>query len=383
VRRLGLAVFALAAFLSAAAVAWAAFSSVTSNPSTFSAAPDLTNPTVTASVIARPSGTLAGKIRQGGNYYVYANVNDGGNPPSGLASLTANTTSFDTGTGSVALTSAGGPWTVNAVSYTYRSAQLTANTPLTTGNSYGYTVTATDNAGLSSGATNFNVTIERYDEVVSATTGLVSYWRLNETSGTTAADSAGANTGTYTNTPTLGQATPLVGDSGFSVRFNNGVTNEYVNIPDSATLDFAGNSTIEAWIRSATLSVNNATVIAKGSTSSWAVQRNGGNNTPAWLTNGTTPTTLVGTTNINSGNWIHIVVVRNGTTKQLWINGVLEVSGTITGNPSTNGNPVRIAENGQTTGRYWRGYIDEVAVYNQPLTGADILDHYNAGIGNG
>jgi MSHA biogenesis protein MshQ len=292
-------------------------------------------------------------------------------------------TTFDTGTGSVALTTAGGPWTVNAVSYAYRSALLTANTPLVTGNSYVYSVTANDNASHTSGATNFNVTIERYDEVIHATTGLVSYWRLNETTGTLADDDEGANNGTYTNTPTLGQATPLVGDAGFSVRFNNGVTNEYVQIPDSATLDFAGNSTIEAWIRSATLSVNNATVIGKGSTTSWAVQRNGGNNTPAWLTNGTTGTTLVGTANINSGNWIHIVVVRNGTTKEIYINGALDATATITGNPNTNGSPVRIAENGQTAGRYWRGYIDEVAVYNQPLSGADILDHYNAGQGTG
>jgi hypothetical protein len=338
---------------------------------------------VTQSVIARPSGALAGKIRQGGTYYVYANVNDGGNPPSGIASVTANLTSFDTGTGSVALTTAGGPWTVNAVSYAYRSAQLTANTPLTTGNSYGYTVTATDNASHSSGATNFNVTIERYDEVVSATGGLVSYWRLNETTGTNAADSQGSNTGTYTNTPTLGQATALAGDSGNSVRFNNGVTNEYVQIADNASLDLTGASTIEAWVRSSTL-VNNSTVIAKGRTSSWAVQRNGNNNESAWLTNGMSTTTLAGNASINTGNWLHIVVVRNGGTKQIWINGVLDSQATgLTGNPSTNTNPVRIAENGQTTGRYWRGWIDEVAVYNQALSGATILDHYNAGIGNG
>lgn len=380
--RLATIVCAIFVALGAATVAWAAFSSVTSNPSTFSANPDLSDPTVTGSIIAKTTGLTPGKIRQGGQYYVYANATDAGNPASGISSVTANMTTFDTGTGAVALTTAGGPWTVNAVSYSYRSALLTANTPLVTGNSYVYTVTANDNASHTSGATNFNVTIETYAEVIQSFASLVSYWRLDEAAGTTAADSKGTNTGTYTNTPTLGQATPLVGDSGNAVRFNNGSTNEYVNIPDNASLDFTGNSTIEAWVRSATL-VNNSTVIAKGRTSSWAVQRNGGNNTPEWLTNGTTGTSLVGTANINNGNWIHIVVVRNGTTKQIWINGVLNASATITGNPSANANPVRIAENGQTTGRYWVGWIDEVAVYNQPLTAGDILDHYNAGMGTG
>jgi Concanavalin A-like lectin/glucanases superfamily len=383
VMRVATIVCAVFVALGAATVAWAAFSSITSNPSTFSANPDLSDPTVTGSIIAKTTGLTPGKIRQGGTYYVYANATDAGNPASGISSVTANMTTFDTGTGAVALTTAGGPWTVNAVSYSYRSALLTANTPLVTGNSYVYTVTANDNASHTSGATNFNVTIETYAEVIQSFASLVSYWRLDEAAGTTAADSEGTNTGTYTNTPTLNQATALVGDSGNSVRFNNGVTNEYVNIADNASLDFAGNSTIEAWIQSATLSVNNATVIGKGSTTSWAVQRNGGANTPAWLTNGTTAATLAGTANINSGAWIHIVVVRNGTTKQIYINGALDATATITGNPNTNGSPVRIAENGQTTGRYWRGYIDEVAVYNAPLTAADILDHYNAGRGTG
>ncbi len=383
VMRVATIVCAIFVALGAATVAWAAFSSITSNASTFSAAPDLSNPTVTGSIIAKTSGLTPGKIRQGGQYYVYANATDAGNPASGISSVAANLSSFDTGQTAVALTTAGGPWTVNAVSYSYRSAVLTANTPLNTGTNYAYTVTANDNASHTSGATNFNVAIERYDEVVHATTGLVSYWRLDETAGTLADDDQGTNNGTYTNTPTLNQGTALVGDAGNSVRFNNGVTNEYVQIPDSASLDFAGNSTIEAWIQSATLSVNNATVIGKGSTTSWAVQRNGGTNTPAWLTNGTTATTLAGTANINSGAWIHIVVVRNGTTKQIYINGVLDATATITGNPNTNGSPVRIAENGQTAGRYWRGYIDEVAVYNQPLSAGDILDHYNAGMGTG
>ena len=40
------------------------------------------------------------------------------------------------------------------------------------------------------------------------------YWRLGEASGTTAADSSGANrTGRYLNTPTLGQPGALAGDS--------------------------------------------------------------------------------------------------------------------------------------------------------------------------
>jgi hypothetical protein len=371
---------AVAVALGCAAAAWAAFSSVTSNASTFSAAPDLSDPTVTGSIIARPSGLLPGKIRQGGQYYVYANATDAGNPASGISTVTANMTTFDTGTGSVALTTAGGPWTVNAVSYSYRSAVLTANTPLNTGASYGYTVTANDNASHTSGATNFNVTIETYAEVISAMTGLVSYWKLNEGAGTNAADSAGANTGTYTNTPTLGQTGALTGDTTTSVQFNG--TNEYVNVADAASLDLTGPITIEAWIRSNTL-INNSTILSKGSTSGYRLMRNGTNNPSQFGTSGPTNGNLNGATSINDGVWHHIVAVYDGANKYIYLDGVQDATVGATGNITTNNTALRIAENAQATGRYWRGWIDEVALYNVALTPAEVLDHYNAGKGTG
>jgi Concanavalin A-like lectin/glucanases superfamily len=380
VMRLLTVVCAIAVALGTAAAALAAFSAITSNASTFSANPDLSNPTVTASIIARPSGLLPGKIRQGGQYYVYANATDAGNPPSGISTVAANTTTFDTGTGSVALTTAGGPWTVNAVSYAYRSALLTANTPLVTGTSYVYTVTANDNASHTSGATNFNVTIETYAEVISAMTGLVSYWKLNEGAGTNAADSAGANTGTYTNTPTLGQAGALTGDTTTSVSFNG--TNEYVNVPDAASLRITGSITIEAWIRSNTL-INNSTILSKGSTTGYRLMRNGNTNPSQFGTSGPTNGNLNGTASINDGVWHHIVAVYDGANKYIYLDGVQDATVAATGAITTAATALRIAENAQATGRYWAGWIDEVSLYNVALTPAEVLDHYNAGKGTG
>jgi Hint domain len=40
--------------------------------------------------------------------------------------------------------------------------------------------------------------------------GATNLWKLNETSGTTAADSIGSNTGTYKNSPTLNQTSPVI-----------------------------------------------------------------------------------------------------------------------------------------------------------------------------
>lgn len=55
--------------------------------------------------------------------------------------------------------------------------------------------------------TNFGQTL--YDSVVTADTAIY-YWKLIDTSGTTAVDSAGTNTGTYQNTPTLNQSSAAI-----------------------------------------------------------------------------------------------------------------------------------------------------------------------------
>ena len=129
----------------------------------------------------------------GSGYYVYAQATDAG---SGVATVTANVNSFDTGVTAASLTTAGGPWTVGGQSYNYRSAVLTANTPLTTGATFSYSVTGTDGAGNSGTASGNSVTVETYSSVVLGTAGLTSYWRLGDAGPGTSTDTFSDSSGT-------------------------------------------------------------------------------------------------------------------------------------------------------------------------------------------
>jgi hypothetical protein len=121
----------------------AAFSWTTSNGSNSLATDtDWVAPTG-ASVIATTTSTTGGFISKGSSYRVYANAADSGNPASGVATVSANVSTITTGQSSVALAAAGGPWSIGAVSYAYRSAALTANDPLSPG-STAYTLRLTD-----------------------------------------------------------------------------------------------------------------------------------------------------------------------------------------------------------------------------------------------
>jgi hypothetical protein len=116
----------------------------------------VTRPTVTGAAIARSAGGVSGAIKQGGAYYVYANVTGSGTPPAGLGSLTANVSTVTTGQTTAALSS--GSWTVGGQTYDYRSAQLTAKSTLAAGTDT-FTITMTDTAGTAT-TTSYSVTVD-------------------------------------------------------------------------------------------------------------------------------------------------------------------------------------------------------------------------------
>jgi hypothetical protein len=155
---IALAFSALAAAALAAGFSAASFTDTTQNPQTVSAVPDFLAPTASASTIAKSQGGVGGYVKKGGTYYAYANVADSGNPASGTAAVKANVGEITPEQTAVSLTTAGGPYTVDGVSYGYRSAQLTASSGLGAG-SKPYSLELTDSAG-NSRSQSFAVTVD-------------------------------------------------------------------------------------------------------------------------------------------------------------------------------------------------------------------------------
>jgi hypothetical protein len=213
----------------------------------WSAGVDNSAPNVTASAIAKASGTglyLSGKIKASGTYYVYANISESGG--SGLDTETANVAVtgnvITTGQTSVPLIS--GSYSANGTSYNYRSAALTANSGLTN-STKSYTVTATDNAANSGSLSpNPTVTIDNTAPGASGTT------KIQATNG-------GANAGRpeqgdqiiYTYTEQIDPESILAGWTGAStnvvVRLNDNIACPgSANANDNITIfDYPGNST--------------------------------------------------------------------------------------------------------------------------------------------
>jgi hypothetical protein len=121
---------------------------------------DTTPPVVSAAVINKTLGDRPGFVKQGGTYFIYANASDaaGSTGTHVVSTVTANVVNVTTGQTTVAMTTAGGPFTVGGVSYSYRSASMTATNPITAGPK-SFTVTATDVSGNTGGFTG-SVTVD-------------------------------------------------------------------------------------------------------------------------------------------------------------------------------------------------------------------------------
>ncbi len=141
--------------------ALAAFSATTTDGANqFVAKADWEPPHVTRTVVAKTPGYLGGKIHQGGQFYVYAQIDDGGNPPAGVGIVTADVSAFSTGGTAIAMTAGG--FSVEGVLYNYRSAVRTAINPMAAGTRT-YSITMADIVAPTPNSqtqTGFTVTID-------------------------------------------------------------------------------------------------------------------------------------------------------------------------------------------------------------------------------
>jgi hypothetical protein len=205
------------------------------------------------------------------------------------------------------------------------------------------------------------------------------YWRLSETGGTAATDSAGNNNiGTYHNGILLGVVGALTDQANKAATADG--TDDYISVPDSATLSPA-QVTVEAWVKVNAYTGSFPRIVSKDSSYELTMYTYaGGQGRLEWKITNTSNVVTVATTayadRLLPGNWYHIVGVYNGTAAKVYINGVEKASSAATGNLKNTSLPLYIARDSTT--RYLAATLDEVAVYGTALSAGRIADHYDA-----
>ncbi len=216
--------------------------------------------------------------------------------------------------------------------------------------------------------------------VVGSAAGPVGYWKLDETSGTSAADSTGyGNTGTYVGSPTLNVAPPsALTFPSRAVTFNG--SSQYVNVADSPSLNMTAAISISAWIEQ----TNTATAVvghifAKSNSGAgdrqYTLEVGGSGNSNLISLNirkndDSTWYTARDTSTISNGTWYHFVGTFDGSNVRLYRNGVLVATTPYVG--TINAGTGKSASINSNTGYYFNGSIDDVRIYNRALSQAEI-----------
>jgi hypothetical protein len=214
----------------------------------------------------------------------------------------------------------------------------------------------------------------------------LAYWRLGETTGTTVHDSSavGTFTGTYTNTPTLGQAGIPGAAPNLAAKFDS-LSQPLANQQQAATfgdvLQLAGTkATIEFWVAIVGSVVGFAPYVARGDTT-WRVSTAVASNKQVQFTFGSGQVTSSTVANLADGNYHHVVCTYDQAHLTIYVDSV-QVGQTAwsTNLPTSSGKNVGIGYNSDAQTRYIQAIMDEVAVYDTALSAARVLAHYNAGI---
>jgi len=253
-----------------------------------------------------------------------------------------------------------------------------------------------------------------YEDVTSTQQGAIAYFRLNEPSGTVAADQVAGNNGTYASGVTLNQSNaplppPYKGfdPANVAVQFNNATALSYVDVPTSigAFTPSSDLGSVSMWFNTTQAQIDtggtsmlyygNPTTGGDGFGSNNELHVNiNSNGTVTFYIMGSPAVSTASSTsagNFADGEWHHMAATWDSNdagdnAARLYLDGTQVASSTHDANSFTFGARHRVGKAASNTGnsladgRQFGGLADEVALYDRVLTPLEITDQIHAAV---
>jgi len=214
------------------------------------------------------------------------------------------------------------------------------------------------------------------------TSGLVGYWSMNGADVTDKIyDRIGGNNGYLYNGAT--SSAKVIGKLGQGFKYDG--VNDNIQVPSSSSLQFSGQFSASLWIKTTSLnSTGYSTFISNENylVSGWEIFDNGPSSSKILFRVGPTGSNdcdiamaCMNRSLVNDGKWHHIVGVRSATQMELYLDGVLQDTGSL----GTFTNNTDIYYVGSFGGSSGGSTLDEVRVYNRALSAAEVQQLYLRG----
>ena len=199
---------------------------------------------------------------------------------------------------------------------------------------------------------------------------LVAYWKFDEGTGTTTADSSGnGNAGTLINGP---QWAP--GIAGKALYFDG--IDDNVTVLDSTTLNPSSAFTISAWVNPATTFTDFRSILVKNYKYYLYSNVIGycGDGNPVGGFSETANTTVCQPSPLPINTWTHLSLTYDGSMLTLYRGGIAVASSTASGTLQPTTETLQIGAS--QYGEYFQGLIDEVRIYSRALKATEIQAIY-------
>ncbi len=214
--------------------------------------------------------------------------------------------------------------------------------------------------------------------------GLVGYWSFNDATSTQATDFSGrGNIGTLNTFSAPATASSGWGNGKFGPGLNFDGSSDYVSIDGVANDVVETSFAFSVWIKS-TWTAGFDTVLAINTAGL-------GNQTQLFIDSNLTirvydgtqdATELSSSGSVVDGRWHHVVYSRSGATGTLYVDGVSQ--GTHNSSDTFTGTDLwslgQEFDAGPTPSDLYAGGMDDVRIYNRPLSGTEVLNLYNSGL---
>ncbi|MCZ2402942.1 PKD domain-containing protein [Paenarthrobacter sp. Z7-10] len=208
------------------------------------------------------------------------------------------------------------------------------------------------------------------------------YWRLNDNAGVAADSSASGNPGSYSGTVTHGQPGALTGVANTATRFNGASF-----VASGSTFEDPGPFSTEVWFNTTSSTGGNLISFGNAKTGNSSVHdRKVFMQNDGTLVFGVYPGRQVRVTSplpYNDGRWHSVLATQSSAGMLLYVDGIQVGQSAESGAQSYTGY-WRVggdsAWSGESSG-YFKGVLDEAAVYSYALSAATAARHYQLGSG--